>query len=68
MSEVLLDAQANQVLESGAGDDGAGSSLSVMGGLQSFFSRIARYGQAQTCRQSAEVQLRAMLHRDLSAD
>ena len=45
----ILDAQADQVLESGAGDDGAGPSLSVMGRLQSFFSRIARYGQARTC-------------------
>lgn len=68
VSEVLLDAQADQALESRPGDDGAGSSLSVMGELQSFFSRITWYGQTRTCRQSAEVQLRAMLHRDLSAD
>ncbi|ODM19979.1 hypothetical protein SI65_04965 [Aspergillus cristatus] len=67
VSEVHLDAQADQVLESGAGDDGSGS-LSLLGGLQSFFNRVTQYGQARTCRQSAEVQLRAMLHRDLPAE
>ena len=67
VSEVHLDAQADQVLESGAGDGGTETSFSVLGGLQPLFSRIAQYGQARSCRQSAEVKLRAMLHRDLPA-
>lgn len=67
VSEVYLDAQADQVLEFGVGDGGP-RSLSLLGGLQSFFNRITQYGQARSCRQSAEVQLRAMLHRDLPAE
>lgn len=73
VSEIHLDAQADSQSNVGhdqttAEDNGPRPPLSVLGGLQSFFSRIAQYGQSNSCRQSAEVQLRAMLQRDLSAD